>query len=404
MDFELQYVEDEGVFVEYYPRYGTDWIKEKLKAGSQIILCKIFNITKSNIDAGFGFCEDSGVEYVNFKIGEYDNGLYVIKPPILSEQYTLSIRKGSELDPSYFKDNYMPDAMDVVFEVLKRDIVIGNEDGDLSPELLKAAMQKYPNLTEYQHYKRLRAAEILSAELELPKDYRSNFDKYVEKRRKGKVVDDFPDVSAFDLQKYIFLYEEMNNMLANAENYKETDWQKRIMEIVKLLYPQYTYVIRESKITEMYGKGKRVDFVVINSSGYIDIIEIKDPKINLLATYDDQLVEDRNNYIPSRYLGNVVAQVENYLFGLNTSNKTAIENIKKHFSKSGKPLPETLSLKILNPRGIIIMGRSNTNDPKILDSIELLRRQYVHIVDIITYDDLIDRLYNIIESLKYKGE
>ena len=46
------------------------------------------------------------------------------------------------------------------------------------------------------------------------------------------------------------------------------------------------------------------------------------------------------------------------------------------------------------------MGRSDTEDDEILDSIELLRRQYSHIVDIITYDDLIDRLHNVIESLK----
>ena len=107
----------------------------------------------------------------------------------------------------------MPDAMDVIFEVLKRDITIGNEDGDLSPELLKSAMEKYPNDTEYKHYKRLRAAEILSAELELSKDYRSAFDKYVEKRRKGMMKKGFPDVRTFDLQKYTFLYEEMKEML-----------------------------------------------------------------------------------------------------------------------------------------------------------------------------------------------
>ena len=298
------------------------------------------------------------------------------------------------------KDCYLPDAMDVVFEILKRDITIGNKDGDLSPELLRSAMEKYPGITEYQHYKRLRAAEILGAELELPKDYRSAFDKYVEKRRKGKKMKDLPDIHALDLQKFTFLYKEMKDMLDNPERYDEADWQERIMEIVKLLYPQYLYVTRESKITEMYGKGKRVDFVVINSSGYIDIIEIKDPKVDILATYNGHLVRDRNNYVPSRYLGNTVAQVENYIFGLNKDNKKAIENIRKHFSNSGTSLPDTLSLKIVNPRGLIIMGRSNTEDEEISNSIELLRRQYSHIVDIVTYDDLIGRLHNIMNSLK----
>lgn len=403
MSFDLEYAVDSGVFVRYAPRDGTGWIKELLERCSQITIRKIFNIEQSNIDAGDGFCEDADGEYVHFKIGEYEGGLYKIKPPVLSDQYALFIRPGSELDHSFFKDDYMPNAMDVVFEVLKRDVTIGEEDGDLSPGLLKSVMEKYPGYTEYQHYKRLRAAEILSAELELPKDYRSAFDKYVEKRRKGKKMDTFPDIRDFDLKKYTFLYEEMKDMLNNSEKYKETDWQERIMKIVKLLYPQYAYVTRESRITEMYGKGKRVDFVTVNSSGYIDIIEIKDPKVNILAIYNGHLVKDRNNYVPSRYLGNAVAQVENYIYGLNTNGRKAIENITKHFSKSGVTLPNTMELKILNPRGIIIMGRSDTNDKEILSSIELLRRQYSHIVDIITYDDLINRLRNVIGALRCKS-
>lgn len=201
--FDLEYAVDSGVFVRYTPYNGTEWIKELLECCPLITICKIFSIEQSNIDAGDGFCEDADGEYVHFKIGEYENGLYKIKPPVLSDQYTLSIRPGSELNHSFFKDDYLPNAMDVVFEVLKRDVTIGEEDGDLSLELLKSAMEKYPGHTEYQHYKRLRAAEILSAELELPKDYRSAFDKYVDKRRKGKKMDTFPDIRDFDLQKYL---------------------------------------------------------------------------------------------------------------------------------------------------------------------------------------------------------
>lgn len=147
-----------------------------------------------------------------------------------------------------------------------------------------------------------------------------------------------------------------------------------------------------------------MDFVAINSSGYVDIIEINDPKVGILATYNGYLVKDRNNYVPSRYLGNTVAQVENYMFGLNADNKNAVNKIKNHFSDTGTPLPDTLRLKILNPHGLIIMDRSNTEDEEILNSIELLRRQYSHIVDIITYDDLIDRLCNIVDSLKCKDD
>lgn len=397
MPFELQYTE-EGIFADYTPQNGTFWIKKYLEQHSQITLKKMFIVRQSNIDAGKGFYEESGTEHIHFKLGDYKNNMYTIKPPVLPVKYTLSIRKGFELDYSFFMDYYLPDAMIVVFEVFNKNITIGNEEGDISAELLRSAMKKYPGPTEYKYYKRMMVAEILSSEFKLDKDYRKSFDKYVEKHRK-KTIKDFPEFNYFDKQKFSYIYMEMKEMLDNSLSYCETDWQERIMQIVKLIYPQYTYVTRESKLTEMYGKGKRVDFVVVNSSGYIDIIEIKDPKKNILATYGDHYVKDRNNYVPSKYLGNTVAQVENYILGLNTKSEDAIKHITKHFSNLGTPLPNTIRLKVLNPKGLIIMGRSDRNNEELMNAIELLRRQCSHIADIITYDDLLERLQNILVSL-----
>ena len=84
MVFELEY-DETGVYVDYVPRNGTDWIKEKLKKCSSIKLCKTFEIIQPNVDAGKGFYEDLMGEHIHFKIGNYENGLYVIKPPVLSE-------------------------------------------------------------------------------------------------------------------------------------------------------------------------------------------------------------------------------------------------------------------------------------------------------------------------------
>lgn len=56
--------------------------------------------------------------------------------------------------------------------------------------------------------------------------------------------------------------------------------------------------------------------------------------------------------------------------------------------------------RVLNPQGLLILGRSiNFNDQQLRD-FELIKRQYKNIAEIITYDDLMFRIENIIEALK----
>lgn len=65
-------------------------------------------------------------------------------------------------------------------------------------------------------------------------------------------------------------------------------------------------------------------------------------------------------------------------------------------------LPERMEIKIINPQGILLAGRSNEFTEEQKQDFELIKRQYKHVVDIMTYDDLLFRLGNIIKSLKLK--
>ena len=65
-------------------------------------------------------------------------------------------------------------------------------------------------------------------------------------------------------------------------------------------------------------------------------------------------------------------------------------------------LPEGIKVQIVNPPGILLLGRSKQFDEEQKKDFELIKRQYKHVADIMTYDDLLFRLRNIIESLKIK--
>ena len=87
-----------------------------------------------------------------------------------------------------------------------------------------------------------------------------------------------------------------------------------------------------------------------------------------------------------------------YIFCLNSFDKA-----KKDVSnKLARLLPEGMEVKVINPQGILLAGRSNELTEEQKQDFELIKRQYKHVVDIMTYDDLLFRLGNIIKSLKLK--
>ena len=55
---------------------------------------------------------------------------------------------------------------------------------------------------------------------------------------------------------------------------------------------------------------------------------------------------------------------------------------------------------MVNPKGILLLGRSNNFNERQKRDFELIKRQYKNIADIMTYDDLMFRLTTIIDSLK----
>lgn len=62
-------------------------------------------------------------------------------------------------------------------------------------------------------------------------------------------------------------------------------------------------------------------------------------------------------------------------------------------------LPTGFRIRIINPLGIVIMGRCNTLSEVQRREFEVLRRDSKGIVDIITYDDLLARLQAALTQL-----
>ena len=97
-------------------------------------------------------------------------------------------------------------------------------------------------------------------------------------------------------------------------------------------------------------------------------------------------------------MSGAIQQIEKYIYCLNSSDKAKADIS----SKLNPLLPEGVEARVVNPQGILLFGRSKDFNQQQLADFELIKRQYKHVADIMTYDDLLARLNNIIKALQIK--
>lgn len=132
---------------------------------------------------------------------------------------------------------------------------------------------------------------------------------------------------------------------------------------------------------------------MIDANGTIDIIEIKKPFVNCLLSRHKY----RDNYTPRIELAGSVMQVEKYIFHL---NKWGRDGEKQILKQRQSDLPPNFELKVTNPQAILILGRDLDFSGEQKFDFEIIKRKYANIVDIMTYDDLLRRLDNIIAMIE----
>jgi hypothetical protein len=196
-----------------------------------------------------------------------------------------------------------------------------------------------------------------------------------------------------EIYKYQSIVVRLEVMLRDENEYSEANWQEELLAILQMLYPKYIAIIREAIIRLPGGQRRKLDYILVDANGHVDIIEIKKP-FGIKIMSDDLY---RNNYVPLRELSGTIMQLEKYLYFLNRHATAAELSLSSDYRDQ---LPVDFYIKVTNPTGIIIMGRDNTLTLEQKMDFEVVRRKYKNIVDIITYDDLLRRLKITIEQLR----
>ncbi|MFZ2217452.1 MAG: Shedu immune nuclease family protein [Rhodoferax sp.] len=378
---------------------STKWIEEKLKQDGKVTLRRTFTFTADDLTSPSQQTDDEdGAEHI-FKLGATEDGYYRIDKDILGLKHDLLLDMAMKLDPHVFVANRDISIFRKIDELIDEQIVVGGEhDGAIPLSDFEYLQKTFPTSTELTHYARSRISRVLNDYLGTLTDAENKLNGYLTKKKHLVATSRNSILGNFEIKKFEYIHSELEGMLKAADGYSERDWQKKILDLLLFVFPKYIAVLENVHIKDFYSQPGKVtdryiDLMLVDANGNIDIIEVKKPFSNALLSRNTY----RGNHTPRIELAGSVMQAEKYLFHLSKWGQAGeLEILKK---RKGE-LPAGIELKITNPKALILLGRDNDFSGEQRFDFEIIRRKYANMVDIMTYDDLLRRLENIIVMMK----
>jgi hypothetical protein len=399
--------EQERLLLKYRPSDIRDprLVGYKLETEGRVTVRKTFSFERADLVEKIESEEVDEFEYT-FLFGVADGAYFRVKHQILDLKHDLLLAREMKLTDKTFiatRDISIFCRIDVLVD---EPIVVGGDaDGAIPPEAFDELLANFPTTTELTHYARARVAGVLKDYLGTMSNAQAKLDSYLNQKKTIRNRSKIDFIKEYEPKKFEYVRDEISAMLleveANLKAYKEEDWQRQIAEFILLIFPKYVAVLEKVHIKDFYPKGckvqakREIDFMLVDANGTVDVIEIKRPEPHQLLS---KKPGSRGNYTPSSALSEAIMQVEKYLFHMSKWGRTGEVDIQK---RRQDELPAGFAIRITNPKAMLILGRDKNFTVDQLFDFEIIKRKYANIVDIMTYDDLLRRLDNIIAMIHH---
>jgi hypothetical protein len=384
----------------YQPGFNdARWLDERLDQDGTVTIRRTFTFTGADLVSQVAQTDEDDDDERIFVLGVLEGGYYKVSREILGLKHDLMLNSAMKLEPGTFIAQRDISVFRRINELIDEPIIVGGNDASALPladfELL---LKTFPTTTELTHYARSRIARVLKDYFGTLSDAEDRLNRYLESKKTLAAHSRESLLANFELQKFEYIHAELKSMLAAVESYTEQGWQKKILGLLLLIFPKYIAVLENVHVKDFYsnpGKGsdRYIDLMLVDANGNIDIIEVKKPFPNALLSRNKY----RNNHTPRNELAGTIMQAEKYLFHLSKWGSAGEQEI---YRKRKSELPAGIELKITNPKALILLGRDNDFNGEQRFDFEIIRRKYANMLDIMTYDDLLRRLENIIVMIK----
>jgi hypothetical protein len=262
----------------------------------------------------------------------------------------------------------------------------GARPGALPQPVFEEMLAQFPNSYELDRYAKARVSSMIRNYVPFEQDFEAQYTRYREKKASAKGSQPRREFNEYESDKFSSLVDKMDRMLRDAIIYSEKQWQAEILQVIRFIYPKYIRAFPECPVRDsLAGKSRSIDFLLVDASGHVDGVEIKKPFAECVVTSNRY----RDNHVPMRELTGTVMQMEKYLFHLNRWGDAGERKLNDRYADE---LPDGVRIRILNPSGMIIMGRDNALTADQKSDFEIIRRKYRNVVEVMTYDDVVRRL------------
>lgn len=398
-------VETDRLLLRYQPSgsFDQDIVGSKLKTVGEATVRKAFTFSSAD-EIQPAEQEDLDSREYTFVLGNSEGDYYRIDQRILDLKHDLLLWKKMPLSHKAFIAHRDISIFRRIDSLVDESVVVGGPaEGAIPLDIFNELLANFPTSTETDRYARARVTNVLKDYLGTMSDAQAKLDSFLNKKKTIRNRSKIGFIKDYEPKKFEYVHDEIVAMLRELEvdskAYKEEDWQRQITEFLLLIYPKYLAVLEKVHIKDFYPKGGKaqteryIDLLLVDANGTVDIIEIKRPEPHQLLS---RKPGSRGNYTPASALSEAAMQVEKYLFHLSKWGQAGERAIQE---KHKADLPEGFEIRITNPKAMLILGRDKdfTSDQKF--DFEIIKRKYANIVDIMTYDDLLRRLDNIISMI-----
>ena len=395
------YKDQDRLLLIYQPGRSNDvrWLDDKLQESGSVTLRRTFTFTSADLFSQTAQPDVGDDDERIFGLGVLEGDYYRVNKEILGLKHDLMLDSAMKLEPETFIAQREISIFRRIDELVEERIIVGGNDPSAIPLAdFEHLLKTFPTTTELTHYARSRITRVLKDYFGTLSDAEERLNRYL--KRKKTLVSPYREslLVDFELQKFEYIQAELKSMLATTDSYTEKDWQTKILGFLLFIFPKYIAVLENVHVKDFYSNpgntnDRYIDLMLVDANGSIDIIEVKKPFANALLSRHKY----RNNHTPRNELAGTIMQAEKYLFHLSKWGSAGEHEI---YRKRKRELPVGIELRITSPKAMILVGRDNEFTSEQRFDFEIIRRKYANMLDIMTYDDLLRRLENIIAMMR----
>ena len=397
----------------YRPHDGTQWVYRKFKVGDDVTVKGTFRLTrqilvKDDVDEWteidgweprtdpdeFDF-DMGGEDRMDFVIAAAKGDYFWFNTEALPVGVSVLLHRQARPTWKWFCAERKTSILGVVAQLKMSRIVIGGPEPDAIPVAeFEKLIAQFPTTHELKRYVVARISGVIREYTDAEIDGEEQLRETVSRKVKSTPKDLAAPFREADVRKFEYLLAHLKRMLTKPNEYKEAQWQAEIVKIICLLNPKYIEAFTGVRVKDFDSGSYRIlDILLLDASGNIDVVEIKQPFGEAMVTPRRY----RKNHVPMRELSGAVIQVEKYLLHLTRWGQKGEDTLTKRYASR---LPLGFKIRVVNPSGLVIMGRDADMTPDQRGDFEVTRRHYKHIADIVTYDDLLRRLEAVLNKLR----